>query len=393
MNKFVSLTIVLIAILLTVAGFVYFFSPSAFTTDGDEPTSENFNRYFSKSGQPISQTQFNQNEAVVKGATELAKTGEYNKAATIFEEVVKSEGTYTATQISAARRSTIFRYRVTGEPIDSLQSIRDLKKNILDVEVAPRHQARSLNTLATAHCWFARDEKVINEIYGEAPFSEHWSGDPTLAVRNMLLWSFNDIYETPKAAASLAYWYMDQVLKNDNVKKEFDDKTRGEYIEEAKKYIVAADRLAERDKEQSSKYVDRQRYIGYLYRRAFAVGGLASVGEVEVSDYEDAFDLFFKESNRQDNHNGSGFRPFAYVLQAKFSQLIGQDVAIAQEFLKKALAEVEADPVPQANELVDFIADKSFDADGRFSWHAIHSVRSVSPEFDTFVSDIELANK
>jgi len=387
MKQLVSLTVVLALILTAVAVFVYFTQPVE-EVEIDAPKTN-----FSKSGKPIPLHAFNENEAVVREAMNLAKTGSYDDAATIFEEIVNSDDSYTATQISEARRSTIFRYRVTGEPEDSLQAVRDLKQNILDDDTSDRHRARSLNTLATAHCWFARDEKVIEEIYGEEPFSKQWKGDPTIAVRDMLLWSYNDIYPTPKAAASLAYWYVDQVLKHDNIKAELDDQTREEYIQEAKKYIASADELAERDKAESSKYITRQRYVGYLYRRAFAIGGLASMGEMDIKAYENAYDLFFKESNRQNNHNGSGFKPFAYVLQATFSQLMGQDDLIAQEFLRKAIAEVEADPVPQANELVDFIADKSFDADGRFSWHAIHSVRAVSPEFDAFVSDIELANK
>lgn len=392
MKQLVSLTVVLAVILGIAAGFVYLFPPSGL---GSAVDSEFGNR-FTKSGRAISEEEFLQKQSSLDAATEFAKTGDYAESAEIFEEIARGEGSdeqYTSGQISEARRSTIFKYRITGDPADSLESIKDLQANILDENVRDKHRARSLNTLATAHCWFARDPKVIEAIYGEEPFSLYWKGDPTLAVRDMLLWSHEGIYPTPKAAASLAYWYADQVLKNDYVKEELDAQTRENYIAEAKRYIAEADEFAERDKSIDEKYIDRQRYVGYLYRRAFAVGGLAAIGEVSEQDYEDAYALFWRESDRQNSHNGSGFRPFALILQAKFSQLLGQDDEIAREYLEEAVAQIEADPVPQANEVVDFIADKVYDADGRFSWHAIHSLRGVSEVYDQFVTDVELANQ
>lgn len=397
MKKTLVLFFVLLLILAIAGAFIYFFAPQR----GSDLSRENsYDRGewppVAKNGEPLDMEEFRRSQDVVSTALDLAQNAQYAESSAIFEEIARGENTdgkYTSEQVSTARRSTIFKYRITGDPADSLQSIEDLKTNILDPEVKDKHKARSLNTLATAHCWFARDPKVIEAIYGEEPFSKYWNGDPTQAVRDMLLWSYDGIYKTPKAAASLAYWHIDQILKSDYITPELEAVTRNLYIQEAKRYIKEADELAQRDLAENPDYLDRQRYVGYLYRRAFAIGGLAVLGEIPVSQYEDAFELLFKESDRQDNHNGSGFRPFAYILQAQFSQLLKQDDAIAQAFLSKAVAEIDADPLPQSNEVIDFIADKVYDKDGRFSWHAIQNMRAVSEEFDTFVTDVEIANK
>ena len=389
MKQLISILVVLLVILGLAVAFVTFFGvPSQVVPD--------MNDRLSKNGTLLTAEEIEATNKLIERGMELGSEAKYDASADIFEEIARSEDAedvYTATQIAQARRSTVFRYRVTGDPADSLAAIEDLKKTILDEDMPAKQKARSLNTLATAHCWFARDEGVIEAIYGEEPFSFYWGGDPTQAVRNMLLWSYEDLYPTPKAAASLAYWYVDQVLKNDFVEEEFNNETRDLYILEAKRYIKEADELAIRDEQKWPGYIDSQRYIGYLYRRAFAIGGLAAIGELDEQEYDDAYELFFTESDRQDNHNGSGYRPFAHILQARFSQILGRDESEVQGLLELAVTEIEADPVPQANEVVDYIADKVYDADGRFSWYAIHSLRDASEVYDQFVAEVIADNQ
>jgi hypothetical protein len=78
-------------------------------------------------------------------------------------------------------------------------------------------------------------------------------------------------------------------------------------------------------------------------------------------------------------------------MQAQYDTLLGKEAEEVTAYLNKALLIIESDPYPQSNEITDFIRDKAGDEDGRYSWHAIHNMAELSPEFNKFVVDVEEA--
>lgn len=351
---------------------------------------------FNRDGEVIDTDTYTENQLKLKDATKEVHAGDYVQATESIKSALSQpdlEQTHTLSQIAQYRRLLLSEYRITGDPLDATNAVRELKKNILDPQMSAEQKAMSINTLATGPCWFARDEDIIREIYSGEPFSKYWKGDVNQAVHDMLLWSYVDTYPTPKAAASLAYWYTDQVLLNDFVKKTLTKEKRAQYIAEAVRYIREADTLSAAESRKDPRYKNTQRFVGYLYRRAFAVGGLAVIGEATKEEYQGAFDLFFAESERQNYADSGQYIPFAHMLVARFSQELGESPAVVQKHLTQAIEYVINDKNPQSNEISDFIRDKAFDVEGRFSWHAIHQLRKSSPEWDAFVTAIEDSRK
>lgn len=351
-------------------------------------------------GSVVSAETYVKNESLLAHVAKLINTGRHKDAAAALVDVFDEEevrDSLTAQQIYRARRDLLSKYRATGDPLDSLEAVRELKKTVLDERVPMSTRAESLTTLANSLCWFARSDGVIDAIFGEPPFDAYWQGDPTLANRDLLLLSYEEYEPTAKTAAALAYWYADQVILNDLVKTRLDPQTRAEFVTEAKRYIAESALLSDSEREKSvqrgGNYGRSARYIGYLYRRAFAIAALAAVGELPKDDYIKAYELFHSEADRSGSIVALQYTPFAYVLEAQFEKIFGASQDMVNAHLIAALRAIDSDPNPQSNEIVDFIRDKALDAEGRYSWHAIQNMRRQLPEFDAFVAAVEEAGR
>ncbi len=380
---FVAIAALLLLLVLTFFGFQYIKKSSSLGARALDGTS-------------IDDAAFSQNRETLARATEVFNDGNFSEAASMFTDVLDNGGgdsTLTSQQIDQARRGLLSKYRATGNPADSILAVQELKKTILDERMSLRDRAESLTTLANSLCWFGRSEDVVAAIFNEEPFSAYWHGDPTLANRDLLLLSYEKYTPTAKTAAALAYWYADQVILNDLVAKKLDAQVRTEYVAEAKRYIAESKDLSDAEAGRSKKYTRSVRYIGYLYRRAFAIGALAAVGQLPRSDYREAYALFHTEADRSGTIVALQYTPFAHVLEARFEKIFGASDAVVNAHLTSALRLIDSDPNPQSNEIVDFIRDKALDAEGRYSWHAIQQMRAQLKEFDVFVETVEQAGR
>ncbi len=390
-KRMIIATIVL-AVIMTVWGLLWLYAEKTRYSDIAKPR-------YTLEGVVIDEATFLQNEKTIIQVNDLIIGGRFAEAATIITKVLtdeKEKQTLTAAQLDYARRNLLSKYRATGNPNDSLDAVRELKKTVLDERMPIARRAESLSTLANSICWFGRSPEVLAAIFDEPPFDGYWHGDPTLANRDLLLLSYEKYTPTAKTASSLAYWYADQVILSDLISvktKKLDKQTHITYVAEAKRYIAESEVLAAQEAKTSSKYTDSTRYIGYLYRRAFAIGALASVGELEKTDYQEAYALFHSEAARRTTAVSLQYTPFAHVLEARFEKNFGAPDSVVVGHLKAALAAIDSDPNPQSNEIVDFIRDKALDIEGRYSWHAIHQMRKELKEFDVFVETVELARR
>jgi len=384
--KKILITCLLVVVIIIVVGAVLTY----FKKDRSVPQTTH-------KGEVLDTVTYSKNQNTLDKAGTLMTSGDFAEAAKIFTEVINENNvnqTLTSEQLYTARRSLLAKYRATGVPRDSLAAVEEIKKTVFDESMPMIKRAESLSTLANSVCWFGRDPEVLAAIFNEPEFKAAWKGDPTLANRDLLLLSYEKYTPTAKTASSLAYWYADQVVLNDLIKKELDTETRTKYVSEAKRYIKEANELSLKEYELSKqKYKLSARYLGYLYRNAFAIGALASVGELTKNDYQAAYALFHAEAEKSTSAVALQYTPFAYVLEAQFEKNFGGSSTIITSNLKKALIAIDSDPNPQSNEITDFIRDKALDIEGRYSWHAIQQMRKEFKEFGIFVETVELAAK
>ena len=376
---------VLVVILAVVAVvFGYFLRPAEVA---DAPFEDIEIVRFAADGSVMSEEDFEVANDEYNEVLKLGRDGEYAEAQMQIEQILSPDASsnFTLQQIANARHNTIYAYRESAAIEDAKVHVDDLKGIILDESVSLRQRAQSVNSLATAYCGYGRDERVLEHIFSGDFWSDFWKGAPGPSTRAMLDWGYNELMPTPRGATSIAHWYGNQLLMND----ELTEEERAEYIERASFYLAEGKRLEEEETRRTSRYIGTRRYVAHLFWRAFTIKALELNGApVDGDSSEKAYERFFTVVKDQDNHNTYQYLPYANVLLAKFAQIDGKSDAEITAYVREAMRLVREDPHPQANEMAQFLVDIAPHDKGGFAWKAMRDMALYSNEFSTFVSEI-----
>ncbi len=354
-------------LLLLIAGAIYFLIDSS-----DGATDRTLNADGSKNLGLIQPTNLNQ----------YRREGNFEAALQELERIQSSPLKDVDEQALAIIGSANIKFSMTGDTKDILEKIDNLKKVVIDPAVDLRVRVDALNMLSASFCRSGRDPLVFAELFKDEPFRSYLApGDPDLSARNMAEWSYGQ-RPTSFAAIRITRWYSEQMLENTDPS----SKTRAQYVEETKKYLQSADKLAESELSRIPTLSQSTPYIAYKMWRTVAIGRLAAVdGEPYKSQYKDEFEGLF---SFLDGLNNVETREYEYLGRHFYADLllrIDSDTPAAKEQLSILARKLRALPNPDVVTYVRFLRNESRSNPNGYLWRSVKNMMSASSDYKVTV--------
>jgi tetratricopeptide (TPR) repeat protein len=313
------------------------------------------------------------------------RTGDYEKAVEIYNQVLASNPS-PGELANAVRNSAVPRYKATGNIEEYLSAIRDMKVIVSDKSVSLRHRILTLNALAGSYSQSGEEPLVYKEIYSGEPFSQFVvPGDPIATTRNLYEWGYT-AYPTAKAGVAISGLYVRDVINNPDI----DEKTRANYIAQAKTYVAQSEALVGR--EDALQDPQSNNLAGYKVWRAFTIGALAFLGEEPyASQYKSEYKKLESDFSKISNVEALQYKPFGHWMYATFLLLNNESEVLVADEIEKSVAFFNNDSNKSVNEFAEYMRnwkDKKEFANDDFLTGEVVTLMTISPEFSKFIENI-----
>jgi len=275
------------------------------------------------------------------------------------------------------------RFKLSANILDQIKDVQDMKKVILDPNVALWTRVNTLNILSASYCGSGRDPAVLGEIYKDAPFNTYFvEGEPDLSARHISEWSYS-MMPTSFAAVRIARWYSEQKITYPNLAAT----TTAEYVAKAEQYLGYADTYAAVEAKNDPQYHDSSRYMLYRFWKAIIIGRLArEKGAPYTGTYRGEYDNFFKFAQAQQN---AVAKEYIYYARFFFSgQLMAdKDATAAKAQLDQLAQELNSMSNPDVSTFVRFLRFESTRPTGQ-NWRLAQYLFKTSPDFKAAVDHV-----
>ncbi len=316
------------------------------------------------------------------------RSGELELAIAEYDTVMASTTLPLSNKASSVLLGASLRFRQSGNPVDAVAAIKDLKQIVSAPDVSEYVRGYAMLEMTLILTASSRDEAVFDEIFRDEPWSSflvredgitnHYASTQQLLARSLQL------YSNYRTAIALAANYSRELY------------TRGESfagiqnnLDSIEIHLAQAEDLARLQSDEQPDGSDR--YENYLSNRAFVIATLA---DFKGSPYRERYrqtyeDLFTFLRGQEDVYaDARGRLAYEHVMFARALLRIDDDSVRARDHLNQAVQITNTDPLKEQNALTQWVrsAQKS---DERQLITGFNELVSVSPEFKQFVDTIQ----
>lgn len=274
-------------------------------------------------------------------------------------------------------------FRLTADVQSRIKDIQQMKKVVLDPNVAQRIRVTTLDTLSTQYCNSGRDPQIFAELYKEEPFSKLKTDDPDLSARLMAEWAYS-IRPTSFNSIRIAHWYSKQWMMHPNMPATTTAAYKGITIQ----YLKKAEEVSQIELGRDKDFQNSLRYIGYRFWRTVIISRLARIGvEPYSTTYRAEYDNFIKFAQSQDNVFAKDYLFFTRLF---FSQHLTteKDARAAEAQLNQLAQDLDMLANPNTSSFVRYLRHESKYYPTEFPWVQVKKVLPISATFNASVEHL-----
>ncbi len=220
----------------------------------------------------------------------LHKSGEFEKAITALEGALEDAEESDTLKQARIRAIIAFDKYFKGSPEQKIEAVNDLKAMIEDTSFSTHLRSQLMNGLVDLITATNDEDFARNVIFTGDPYQnilKNANGDIPTAIR--LLYE-RSIEINPNSVAYLwnAYWYVQQLIRNQNLSQE----QRTRYLGAAKEKLAEGGALIVRDvaiAEATTFIPKKSRAIRPYFYQASVAGALAILNEYDAKSAEELF--------------------------------------------------------------------------------------------------------